>query len=395
MKLNNTAGLIFIVSFLSMLGPFSIDTYLPSFPSIENEFLVSRDYLSRTIAFYMVATAISALFWGPLSDRLGRKPVIQLTLVLYTAASLGCAFAANYSDFLIARVFQGLAASGGLVIGRAMVRDVYDSRDAHRAMAYVLMLFALAPALAPIIGGWLHNAAGWRSIFYFLSFYSVVLLVASSLFLRETLTYEKRRSFHPLYVLRVYLQTILHIEFIMLVLALGVSFAGLFIYIAGSPTLMFEFLGLSSGDFALQFVPMTAGIIAGSFLSGKLSRRWSKRKIINVAFIIMGFAVSVNILQAVFMQPTLVPVVAPVVIYAFGVAMSMPAFGILAIDSFPGNKGAAAAVQSFVQIIFSALVAGVVLSFISESIIGFASGQMLMLVISALLWGVYCFLRNK
>ncbi|HED34719.1 MAG TPA: Bcr/CflA family efflux MFS transporter [Gammaproteobacteria bacterium] len=396
MRINNNAtGLIFIVAFLAMLGPFSIDTYLPSFLSIEAEYSVNRALLSQTIAWYMVATALSTLFWGPLSDRLGRKKVILLTLVLYVVASLGCALAANYSEFLSARVLQGIAASGGLVTGRAIIRDSHNSERSHRAMSYVLMLFALAPAIAPIIGGWLHDVYGWRSIFYFLSSYGFIMLLVSGLFLNETLEKNRRKSFHPLYVMRVYARTLLNVEFLLLVLSLGVSFAGLFIYIAGSPTLMFELLGLQSDEFAVLFVPMTAGIIAGSYFSGKLAVNWSKRKIINLAFCIMLMAVVINMVQVSLVQVNLFFVIAPIVIYASGVAISMPAFGILAIDQFPHNKGAASAVQSFVQIIMSALVAGVILGLTGERLSGFVTGQMLLLGVSLLLWCAYCFNSKK
>ena len=122
--------MVIIVALVSMIGPFSIDTYLPSFPSIESEFGSSRSLLSQSIAVYMMATAISSLFWGPLSDRIGRKYIIIGSLVLYSIASLGCALTTNYTDFLSYRIFQGMAASGGLVAGRAMVRDVYDSNNA-------------------------------------------------------------------------------------------------------------------------------------------------------------------------------------------------------------------------------------------------------------------------
>ena len=395
MKLNHhSVGLVFIVAFLSMLGPFSIDTYLPSFPAIENEFSVNRALLSQTIAWYLVATAMAILFWGPLSDRIGRKAVILITLALYLLASLGCALATDYHRFLLARILQGVAASGGLVAGRAMIRDAHDSRGAHQAMSMVLMLFALAPAIAPIIGGWLHDACGWRSIFYFLAIYAAVFLLISMFFLDETLLREKRRSFHPWYVLGVYMQTLLHTEFLMLVLSLGTGFAGLFIYIAGSPTIMFEFLGLQSTDFAVQFVPMTLGIIVGSWLSGRLSEKWTKRRIIYLSFCIMFVASLFNLLQARYMSPTVFTVILPIVVYAFGVAMSMPAFSVLAIDQFPGNKGAAAAVQAFVQIIFSAWAAGGILVIIRQSLFDFALAQIFLLSISAGFWVMYIVARS-
>ncbi|MCW9014811.1 MAG: multidrug effflux MFS transporter [Gammaproteobacteria bacterium] len=383
---NSSIGLILVVAFVSMIGPFSIDTYLPSFPAIEAEFQVSRDWLSQTIAIYLAATAISTLFWGPLSDRIGRKRVILGTLVLYFMASLACALASDYSSFLLFRVFQGMAASGGLVAGRAMVRDAYDSDSAHRAMSYVLMLFALAPAIAPIVGGWLHDAFGWRSVFYFLSAYGGVMLLASARVINETLHKTQRQSFHPLYVLRVYGRTLLHGRFLAIVLALSTSFGGLFLYIAGSPTLIFNFLALETNDFAVQFVPMTVGIIAGSFISGRLAHRWPITRVVSLALGIMVCASLLNLLQAVWLVPTVVTVIAPLVLYAFGVALAMPGFGILAIDCFPNNKGSAAAVQAFMQIMFSGLVAGLMLPLLTESVMGYALGQLLLLAAALIFW---------
>lgn len=387
---NNLFGMVVIVAFVSMIGPFSIDTYLPSFPSIESEFNSSRALLSQSIALYLVATAISSLFWGPLSDRLGRKYIILGSLFLYSIASIGCAFASDYPEFLLFRIFQGLAASGGLVAGRAMVRDTYDGNSAQRVMAYVLMLFALAPAIAPIIGGWLHYLFGWRSVFYFLSLYGVIMLMVCWVILKESLHKSKQQSFHPFHVLGVYAKTLLHVRFLSIVTALGTSFAGLFIYIAGSPTFMIDLLSLNSTDFWMQFVPMTGGIIAGSFLSGKLSRYWTRIKVINFAFGFMFIGMLVNTVQVNIIQVDPFWAITPIVIYAFGVALSMPGLGILALDCFPDNKGAASAVQSFTQIMMSGLVAGVLLPLIPQSLEAFANLQMILLLVSLLLWCVSC-----
>jgi len=369
-----------------MIGPFSIDTYLPSFESIEGEFSASRAMLTQTIAIYMVATAISTLFWGPLSDRIGRKKVILISLSLYSITSLACALASNYSEFLLFRVFQGIVASGGLVAGRAMVRDVYDSRNAQRVMGYVLMLFALAPTIAPIIGGWLHELFGWRSVFYFLSVYGLVNMLICSVVLNESLEVSKRQSFHPLYVFRTYIKTLLHFRFLALVLALATSFGGLFIYIAGAPTVMFDFLNLQSTDFWMQFLPMTCGIILGSFVSGKLIKFWPAQKIINFAFFIMAMGMLFNVAQANWLPAGVIWVLSPIVIYAFGVAISMPGLGIMALDCFPDNKGSAAAMQAFVQVIFAGLVAGLLLPVLSQSILAYASLQLFLLLSAVFFW---------
>lgn len=387
-------GLIMIVAFVSMIGPFSIDTYLPSFASLESQFDISRGLSNQTIAAYMYATAISTLFWGPLSDRIGRKLVIISSLMLYSIATVFCAIAENYSEFLLSRVFQGFAASGGMVAGRAMIRDVYDSRLAQKAMSYVLMLFALAPAIAPILGGYLHSYFGWRSIFYFLCVYSVTMLMLSSILFKESLDVTQRKSIHPLNVLKVYIRAFLNIRFVSIVLALATCFGGLFIYIAGAPTIIFNIFTMQSTDFWLLFLPVTSGIVIGSFLSGKLSRRIAPEKIVNLSLLVLSAGVIFNLLQAFVLAPKLSMVVVSMSIYAFGIALSMPAFSILAIDCFPHNKGSASAVQSFVQIMISGIVAGFLLPFISQNLMSFAKLQLLLFLTGAGLWFVSSRVRS-
>ena len=207
-----TRRLTIVAAMLSMIGPFSIDTYLPSFPDIELAFGVSRAVLSQSIAVYLVAFAFSTLVWGPLADRFGRRLVILASMVLYTLGSIACALAESMEVFLLMRIVQGLAASGGFIASRAMIRDAHDAKSAQHAMAQVMLLFALAPAIAPILGGWLHDQLGWRSVFWFLSIFGS-LLVLMGMFIQETLVEEHRRSIHPSAVLRVYVEALLHKRF--------------------------------------------------------------------------------------------------------------------------------------------------------------------------------------
>ena len=387
--------LILTIALLSMTGPFTIDTYLPSFPAMEAEFQVSRALMSQTIGFYLIAAAFSTLFWGPLSDRIGRRTVILTTLGLYLLASLGCALADDFSNFLLFRILQGISASGGMIAGRAMIRDAHDSHQAHRALAYVMMLFGLAPAIAPIIGGWLHEAFGWRSVFYFLAIYGFIIFLMSSYFLKETLQKADQQSFHPADVAKVYWRSITHLRFLTLVLALGSSFGGLFVYIAGSPTVIYDFLNLSSTEFAYQFVPMTAGIIAGSFSSGKLSHRWPTRYIVHLAFLAMTLASLVSVSRALWFETSITGLIAPQVLYAFGMALSMPALSILAIDCFPQNRGLASAVQGFIHILFAAIVASLILPVLAKSITGFALAQLLCLTAGLVMWTLSGFISTE
>lgn len=382
----SSAWLIVTIALLSMIGPFSIDTYLPSFPDIEHDYHIDRALLSQSLGAYLAAAAISTLFWGPLSDRIGRRFVILGTLVIYLAASIGCALAKDYQVFLFFRVLQGIAASGGMVAGRAMIRDAHDSHEAHRAMAYVMMLFAVAPAIAPVIGGWLHDAFGWRSVFYFLAGYSALIMLMTLRFLGETLALEHRQSFRPSSVLRLYGKILVNHRYQALVFSLGTCFGGLFLYIAASPTVIYDFLKLDSHHFGLQFIPMTGGIILGSFISGRLSHHWKSRAIVSLALITMLVGAALNLAQALWLPAAPFTLIAPQVLYAVGIALAMPGFSILALDCFPKNRGAAAAVQSFVQMMLTAVVASLLLPALRPTVMDFALAQTALLVVSILLW---------
>jgi len=398
MKKNNngsSAWLIITIALLSMVGPFSIDTYLPSFPAIEEEFGINRSLLLQSIGFYLIASAISTLFWGPLSDRAGRRRVILSTLIVYFVASMGCALSEDYNTFLLYRVLQGISASGGMVAGRAMIRDAHDEHEAHRAMSYVMMLFALAPAIAPIIGGWLHQAFGWRSVFYFLSLYAVIIVIMSLRFLPETLAIDKRQSFHPAHVAQMYCRTLKNRRFVFFVLTLGSGFAGLFLYIAGSPTIIFNFLGLDSSFFAVQFIPMTSGIIAGSFISAMLSHKLKAKTIVILSLVIMMFSSTLNILLMTAAELTTFTVIFPLVLYATGIALAIPGITILTLDCFPNNRGTASAVQSFVQIMLSALTASLLVPLLSASPLHYAVAQLFCILLAIVFWLAGSFVRRS
>ena len=377
--------LTLLAALLAMLGPFSIDTYLPSFPDIELEFGVGRALLSQSIAVYMAAFAIATLFWGPLADRIGRRRVILASVTLFALASAGCALAGNIHAFLLMRTLQGLAASGSLIAGRAMIRDAHDARAAHRAMSQVTLLFALAPAVAPVLGGWLHDAYGWRSVFWFLGGYAG-LLIALACRVPETLAHALRQSVRPLVVLRVYARSLRHRRYLAAIGTLSLSFAGLFLYIAGAPTVIYEFLGLGSEDFGLQFIPMVAGMMLGSLLSARLARLWPAMRTIDLGLGVMAAAVLFNLGLAVMAEATLLSVIAPLVLYALGLALAMPPLTILALDCFPHHRGAATSMLGFVQMLMNAAVASVAVPLLHTHWLHFALGQSLFLALALLLW---------
>jgi len=373
-----------------MLGPFSIDTYLPAFPDIEAEFGVSRAALSQTLAVYLIAFAATTLVWGPLADSLGRRRVVLATLATYVAASIGCALAPSFDALLLMRLLQGLVASGGMVIGRAMIRDVYHGPHAQRVMSLVMLVFALAPAVAPVIGGWLHALAGWRAVFWFLAGHGLFVLLLAAVMLRETLSPDDRQSLHPRHLLAGYARALAHRRFIALVLAIALWFGGMFLYIAGAPSVIFEQLGLGAQSFAVQFVPMVVGLMLGSATAARFAHRWPPARTIDTALALMGLAAAANLLQALLLPPAPWNVIAPLVLYAFGVALAMPSLTVLALDCFPRARGLASAVQGFVQMGSNALVAAALVPLVAAGaaggVVGFAVAQALLLLLAWRSW---------
>lgn len=379
-------GFIAVMSLLSMIGPFAIDTYLPAFPAIEAEYGISRALLSQSLGAYLIAFAIATLFWGPITDRFGRKKVILSGMFFYLLASLGCALAQNHDQFLLFRVIQGAAASGGLVAGRAMIRDVFDAREARQVMSYVMMFFAIAPAVAPMIGAELHETFGWRSIFYFLTAFGLITTLLAMLVTKETLMIEHRQSLHPMLVAKVYLDAFKHGRFQAIIFACGASFGALFLFIAGSPSIIFDFLALSAGDFWQLFVPMVLGLMAGSFISAKFCSHQPAQTMASLALAIMLISTVIHVLLATFLAPSLINIVIPMMAYAFGIGIAIPAFTVMALDCFPQNRGTAAALQSFMQMMANAIVASIVVPWVNHSLIAFTLAQLGFITVAVLLW---------
>lgn len=377
--------LTIIAALLAMLGPFTIDTYLPSFPSIEAEFTVNRAILSQSMGVYLAAFAVSTLLWGPLADRFGRRIVILSSLLLYVAASIGCAIGNDIETFIIMRIFQGLAASGGFIAGRAMIRDVHDANGAHRALSHVMLLFAIAPAVAPMLGGWLHEQLGWRSVFWFLTAFAALLVVMIS-FSKETLVITKRQSFHPRSVIKVYLCSLQHQHFLKLALSQAFAFAGLFLFIAGSPSVIYDFLGLGSTDFSLQFVPMVSGMIVGAYISSQLAHRWPANRTITTGFILMIISLFLNLIMVNFFTASIFSVISPLVIYTLGLAIMMPAISVLVLDCFPHHRGTASSMHGFVQMLINACVASIAVPLLDTHWLHFVLGQVAFLSLGLLSW---------
>jgi len=378
--------LTLLVSMLSMIGPFTIDTYLPAFESMEQDFDVSRTLMTQTLGAYLMAFAISTLVWGAITDWIGRKPVILVALGSYFLASIACALATSYEQFLLFRFLQGLGIGGSLISGRAMVRDLLDTKDAQKVMAKAMMLFAISPVIAPIIGGWLHSAFGWRSIFWFLSFYAASVFLFALLSARESLAKNNRNSIHIHKVSLVYLSTLSKPHYLRLVFILATAFSSFFLYVAGAPTLLFDVLHLQPTQFYILFIPVVTGIMLGAFLSNQLISRYTNRQMINIFLSMMLVIAAINLTLSLSLKASLATLLIPLALYSLSLATIMPILSIMIIDCFPKNRGAASAMQSFIHMGFNSISVSFIVALLGASLANFATAQIALVSIAFLLW---------
>ncbi len=381
--------LTWMVAALAMLAPFSIDTYLPSFPDIGRELSVSSWGLQQTLSLYLLAFGGMTLVYGPLSDAFGRRTVVLVCVVLYVVASIGCALAPTFDWLLAMRIGQGLAASGGLVVGRAIIRDAFAGAQAQRVMSQVMLIFALAPAVAPILGGYLHEAFGWRSVFWFLVLFGLAIGIAVAWWLPETLPAVGRQSPHPRAIAHAYGRALAHGRFMLLVLITAFNFGGFFLYVAGSPDIMYRHLHYGPDEFGYLFVPLVAGLMLGAFVSGRVAGRLSHAQAVSAGFGVMLAAAAVNLALTLARAPTPVTIIAPVMLYASGMSLAMPNLTLLALEYFPAHRGMASAVQSFAHTGSNAAAAGLLAPALAPALPGLAGGMLALNAIGLLGWLIY------
>jgi DHA1 family bicyclomycin/chloramphenicol resistance-like MFS transporter len=353
-------NLTLMLAALAMLGPFSIDTYLPSFPAIAADFKVDALYVQQTLSVYLLCFAGMMLFHGTLSDSFGRRPVILGSLAAYALASLGAAFAPSLPWLIAFRALQGLSAGAGTVVGRAMVRDRLSGAEAQRMLSHVTMVFAVAPAVAPVLGGWLHVAFGWRAIFVFLTVLGIVQWLLCWRALPESLAPQQRQPFHAPSIVRNYWMAARHPRFLLLAFALAFASIGFFVYIASAPHFVMEVLQLPETAFAWLFIPIVGGMVSGASIASRLAQRWPRRQTIQLGYLLMGSAALANLGYNWWFAASVPWAVLPLFFYTFGMALASPSTTLLALEVFPEMRGLAASVQAFVQLLLFTVVAAIV-----------------------------------
>lgn len=367
MKAVSTRRMAILLGGLAMFGPFSIDTIFPAFPQMAAQLGADKIAMQQTISVYLLAYALMSIVHGPLSDAIGRRRVILGGLLVFTLASVGCALSFDLKTLLFFRALQGLSAGVGLIVGRAAIRDLYQGDDAQRLMSQVSMIFGIAPAIAPIVGGWILGWGAWPVIFWFLAGFSVLLLLSTALWLPETHPREARVALAPRRMLRDYVYIFLNPRFQRLAAASSLTFAGLFLYIASAPDFVMELLQLNERQFGWLFIPTIGGMTLGAYVSGRAAGRISGVRQVGIGFACCGVAALGNVGYNAWVTTMTLPwAVLPIAVAAFGVALIFPIITLAILDMYPRQRGSSSSLQAFTSLVLNALVAGVLSPLLSH-----------------------------
>lgn len=378
--------LALMLAALAMLGPFSVDAYLPAFPNIQQSLHASAIQVQQTLTAYMLSFAVMILWHGALSDAFGRRNIILGSLAVFAVATLGCAGSHSVEYLWAFRMLQGVSAGAGAVIGRAIIRDMYEGAAAARLLSLVTMIFSIAPAIAPILGGWIVKLADWRSIFLTLFAYTVLLLWHCYRRLPETLPVPKRQPFHPRFLWRSYKQVFRSPLFHLKAGAVAFNFAGLFLYVSSAPVFITQHLGLGPDQFGWLFIPSVAGIFFGALTANRLAGKLPIPQQVLIGFVFLIGAGLANVGYHALFPPALPWSVAPLFFYTFGMSMVAPGATLLVLDLLPEIRGILASCQSFVLTLLGAVVSGIVAPLLSPSVLWLAAGQLGFTLVAFGLW---------
>lgn len=379
-------ALAVLLAVLGMLGPFSIDTYIPAFAGIAQSLGATPVQMQQTLSAYLFGFAFMSLFHGALSDSFGRRPVVLWGIAMFTLASAGCALSQTVGQLVFFRAMQGLSTGAGIVVSRAVIRDMFPPAQAQQVMSQVTIYFGVAPALAPIVGGWFFVHLGWHSVFWFLTGVGVVLWAANYRFLPETLEREARQPFEVRHLMRGYWQLGSSARFLLLALASGVPFNGMFLYVLSAPAFLGEHLALAPTQFFWFFLLTISGIMSGAWLSGRLAGKIAPKRQIRHGFVIMLLTAVLNLIANLLFDAHVAWALFPIALFAFGWALMVPVITLLVLDLYPERRGMASSLQAFVGSTANGLVAGVIAPLVMHSTPALAAVSLGMLGIGLSAW---------
>jgi len=344
--------LLALLAALAALGPLSVDMYLPAMPIMMRAFGTDISHMHLTLSSYLTGFALFHLACGPLADRFGRKPVLLLGTVVFVAACTGCGRASSVEQMLAFRFLQGVGACVGPTLARAVARDVFGPTRAARALSLIAMLMALAPAVAPTLGGVLLLVLPWESVFVFLGLYGLAMIVLIHLYLPESL--PQVQSLHPLTIGRNYLQLLVDPFFLTVTTSSAMVYAGLLVYLSSSSFVYIDMLGVPVGYFGLVFLSSVAGYMGGSAFSARLATGHDSERIMRLGVLLGATASSLLLVCSNIWSASVLALVLPMTLYSVALGLVLPHAMAIALRPFSHIAGTASSLLGFIQMSLAA-----------------------------------------
>ena len=381
-----TFALTALLAALTAIGPLSTDMYLASLPDIARQLGASTAQVQLTISAYLIGFAVGQIVYGPLSDRHGRKPVLLAAVALYCVATLACALSTSIEMLIAGRFVQALGGSGGIVLARAIVRDLYSGARAGRELSVMGAVMALAPVLAPIAGGLLQTGFGWRSVFFTLV--GVGLIGAGVVWplLPETLAARAAEPVSPASMLRSYRVVARNPAYLAYLGLASTGFGGLFAWISGTSFVLQNLYGLTPFQFGVAFAVGSVGYMIGTVLAARLVMRFGIDRTLGVGAAAMAAGGLGMVIAVALGLTSAASLVLPMALYLAGLGMVLPQAIAGAMTPFPERAGAASALLGFIQQSAAALCGAVVGWLLGQSAWPLAAAVAIMGCASLLLW---------
>lgn len=381
-----TFALTALLAALSAIGPLTTDMYLPSLPDIARHLNASTAQVQLTISAYLIGFAVGQIFYGPLSDRHGRKPVLLAAIALYCVASLACALSTSVEMLIVARAFQALGGSGGIVLTRAIVRDTYVGARAGRELSLIGSVMALAPVLAPIAGGVLQTGFGWRVVFFTLVAAGLAGAGIVWLLLPETLMTRAAEPVSISSMRRSYRVVARHPAYLAYLGITSASYAGLFAWISGAAFVLQGLYGLTPFDFGVAFALGSIGYMTGAAIAARVVIKLGLDSVLGIGGCACALG-GLGMVAAVALGLTsFVSLVLPMAVYLAGLGMVLPQGIAGAMTPFPERAGAASSLFGFIQQSAAAVCGAAVGWFLGQSAWPLALGVAAMGFVTFGLW---------
>lgn len=357
------------------MAPLSIDMYLPAFPSIANGLNTTISHVAFSLTSYFIGISVGQLFYGPITDKYGRKKPLLIGLALFFVASVGCALSPNIDWLIAMRVIMALGGCVGMVVSRAVVRDVFPVSETAKIFSTLMLIVGVAPILAPTVGSWLLTVSTWRTIFYVLAGFGLLLFVAVYLFLPESGSFNRKVPLRAKTILKDYKRVLAERTFLYFAIASSIALGGMFAYISGSSFVFMNYFGLTEANFGLVFSVNAIGFILGSQVNRLLLNKYSSLQIITVSsYILIG--VSILMLTVYLLEiMTLVALISLLFTFLFCLGLLVPNATAMALAPFSKNAGSASALLGFIQMVCGASLSALVGAMHNDTILPMLSGM--------------------